>query len=121
MEARSRAATGCWSLQHADQRKKRTTILRSDQEEGGLDLEFLPTSAEQSTMAREVLRPHEESRQKTPMPSLQWARIYGSPDPLFAKLPKLQTPIAKRLETTFCAFCQKIILPNSNAQPLDML
>jgi hypothetical protein len=44
---------------------------------------------------------------KTPMPTLHRARIYASPDPLFAKLPKLQTPIAKRLETTICAFCQK--------------
>jgi hypothetical protein len=30
--------------------------LRSDEEEGGLDMEFLPTRAERSTMAREILR-----------------------------------------------------------------
>jgi hypothetical protein len=47
------------------------------------------------------------------MPRLDQARIYASPDPLFAKLPKMQTPIAKRSESTICAFLPK----NKNVKP----
>jgi hypothetical protein len=123
MESRSRAATGCWSLEHGDQRKKGTRIWRSDEEEGGLDLESLARAREELRWRgrRITAAGGVPVAPKTPMPTLHRAPIYASPDPLFAKLPKLQTPIAKRLETTICAFCQKIRLPNSNAQPLDML
>jgi hypothetical protein len=109
MESRSRAATGCWSLEHGDQRKKGTRIWRSDEEEGGLDLESLARAREELRWRgrRIMAAGGVPVAPKTPMPTLHRARIYASPDPLFAKLPKLQTPIAKRLETTICAFCQK--------------
>ena len=47
--------------------------------------------------------------------------IFAKFAPSFAKLPKLQTPNAKPLDTSFRAFWQIIQMQISNAKPLEML
>ena len=47
--------------------------------------------------------------------------IFAKFAPSFAKLPKLQTPNAKPLDTPFGAFWQITQIQTSNAKPLEML
>jgi len=47
--------------------------------------------------------------------------IFAKFAPSFAKLPKLQTPNAKLLDTSFGAFWQITQMQTSNAKPLEML
>jgi len=47
--------------------------------------------------------------------------IFAKFAPLFAKLPKLQTPNAKPLDTSFGAFWQITQIQTSNAKTLEML
>jgi len=47
--------------------------------------------------------------------------IFAKFAPSFAKLPKLQTPNAKLLDTSFRVFWQITQMQTSNAKPLEML
>jgi len=47
--------------------------------------------------------------------------IFAKFAPSFAKLPKLQTPNAKPLDTSFRVFWQITQMQTSNAKPLEML
>jgi hypothetical protein len=53
--------------------------------------------------------------------SRQQLGIFAKFAPSFAKLPKLQTPNAKPLDTSFRAFWQIIQMQTSNAKLLEML
>jgi len=53
--------------------------------------------------------------------SRQQLGIFAKFAPSFAKLPKLQTPNAKPLDTSFGAFWQITQMQTSNTKPLEML
>jgi hypothetical protein len=47
--------------------------------------------------------------------------VYAKFTLLFAKLPKMETPNAKLLDTSFCHFWQIIRMQTLNTKPLEML
>jgi len=53
------------------------------------------------------------------LPSRAWLGIYAKFALSFAKLPKMQTPNAKSLVTSFCNFWQITRMQSPNAKPLE--